>query len=107
MCRLEVRVGLKLALCFKISLLEVLKLCFNSLLLEVLKLILPPVSHHHKALFHPGGALVLVFNKFKTILRLVKAFFIAVSAEAGIPCAGLTPLFHAGNFPFQVLDVVA
>ena len=37
----------------------------------------------------------------------MKALFLAVSAEGGVPCAGLTSLFHAGNFPLLVLDVVA
>ena len=30
-----------------------------------------------------------------------------MSAEGGIPSADLTSLFHAGNFPLQVLDFVA
>ena len=38
LCRLDVRVGLKLALCVKIS------------LLKGLKVFMPPVSHRHKAL---------------------------------------------------------
>ena len=84
LCRLDVRVGLKLAL------------CFNSSLLEVLKLPMLTAPHRHKALLQPGGALFLVLYEFKTILRLLEAFSLAVSAEGGIPCADLTSLFHAG-----------
>ena len=37
----------------------------------------------------------------------MESLFFAVIAEGGIPCADLTSLFHAGNFPLQVLDVIA
>ena len=72
-CGLDVRVGLNLAV------------CFTSFLLDALKFLLPRVPHCHKVLLQPGGALVLVFSQFKTILRLVKSSFLEVSADGGVP----------------------
>ena len=46
---LDIKVGLKLAVCFKGS------------LLDVLNVLLPSVPHRHKALLRPGGRLSLFF----------------------------------------------
>ena len=50
LCTIVFRVGLKLAL------------CCNIVLLESLKLIMLPVPHRHKALLQPGGGLSLFFR---------------------------------------------
>ena len=93
-CRLEVRVVLKLALCFKSSLLEVLKLCFKSSLPYMLKLIMPSVPHCHKALLQPGGNLYLFLISSKKYWGWRKPSFLQLAHRVVFLALGWPPFFR-------------
>ena len=81
LCRLFFRVGLKLELCCKSSLLEVL---------ELLRL---PVPHRHKALLQPGGRLSLFFRSSNKSCGWWKPSFLKCAQRAVLLALNCTPFF--------------
>ena len=82
LCRIVFRVVIKLALCCKSS------------LLEVLNLLMLPVQHRHKAILQPGGRLSLFFRSSKQSCGWWKPPFLQFAQRVVFLALTCTPFFR-------------